>query len=220
MDRKGKIAVGLAAVFGLLACGCQKQEALPRAEFPLTEEAVESAVELSDLDWSIERTDESVIEEPTQSTPRITYSLTLPDGKVDFAEVFVTSYQSERFGRFMEVIRHWNKDRIADFQGEFSWEDCRELLELSARLYGGFQSDDEIFKACSAAPLPTDERTLWQGQLTGGYCLIEAIRPIQTWEEPKGGGNIYVTIYETESAFEQMQEYREQIKEQIQKDSQ
>lgn len=219
MKRRGKIVIGLAVVSGLLTCGCQKQEVLSRPAFPLTEEAVEGAAELCNLDWRIERTDESVIEEPTQSTPRITYSLTLPDGKVDFTEVFVTSCQSERFGRFMEVIRHWNKDRIADFQGGFSWEDCRELLELSARLYGGFQSDDEIFKACSAAPLPTDERTLWQGQLTGGYCIIEAIRPIQTWESPRGGGNIYVTVYETESAFKQMQEYREQIREKIKKDS-
>lgn len=201
--RCGMVLVSVLLVGIVLAYDSQKKNLLPCPEFPLSEGAVETALEDSGLDWSIERVDQETFEE---SIPRVTYSLSLPEDKADFTTVFIVSFQPPRFGRFMQMIQHFNAARVADFQeAEVSWTDFQQILELAARLYGGFRSPDEIYQACRSAPLPKEKRTLWQGQLTGGYCVIRAFPSIQSWKKGKAG-NIDVTVYETESAFQQIWE--------------
>lgn len=194
----------------LLVYDKQKEQLLPRSVFPLSEETIAAALEISGLDWHIERIDQRIVEE---STLGVTYSLSVPNDKADYTTVFIDHYQSVRFGRRMQLIHYWNASRLADLQtqGEISWADFQETLDFAARLYGGFQSADEIYQACRSSVLPENEGTLWKGPLTGGYCVIESRPAIQSWKTAKGG-RIYVTVYESESMFQQMQQEISRIK--------
>lgn len=192
--------------------GCQKAERLPQPDFPLAKEAVTDTLEELSLDWSVERTDESVIETDKETTPTVTYSLRIPDDPADFTTVFINSYHSANFGRFLQATYHMNDAKLDEIREsrELGWEDWREVMELSAQLYGGFESAEEIYQACAALEIPRDEGRLWQGQLTGGYCVTEVRPAIQSWRSEKGG-ILSIFIYESEDAFQRMRQEAERL---------
>lgn len=190
----------------LLICVSKRNVSLPIPEFPLSETALGDSLKLSGLDWHIGRTNQGRFFYK-DSTPATTYSLSVPGDKADSPAIFITSFDSTQFGRVMQIFHYRNTDRLTDSQtiNNASWEGCRDILKLAARLYGGFQSEDEIYQACSASPVPENERTLWQGQLSGGYCTIEALPTMRSWTAKKGG-RLYVTIHENEDGFRLMQQ--------------
>lgn len=206
----GVLAACLLLTWITLIAGCQKAERLQQPEFPLSEEAVTEALKELGLEWRIERVQEDALLDE-ETTPTVNYSLCTSDDSAGYPTVFINSYHSTAFGRFLQATLYMNKAKVSEIResGEISWEDWREVIELSAQLYGGFESADEIYQACTAAEIPEDEKMLWQGSLTGGYCTIEAMPGIQTWS--KKGGSLHVIIYESEDAFQRMQQRAQEI---------
>ncbi|MCI8304691.1 MAG: hypothetical protein HFF52_08700 [Lawsonibacter sp.] len=184
----------------LLLAACQKQELLPKPEFPLSEEAVIAAVTAQGLDWTV-----SWNEQQGQTDTKTVYSLLQPESGREFGTVFITSSQTEELGRYLGAALVISRTQLQwPLEEPHSWEEWKDLFKLSARLYGGFEDEEEIYRACAKEELPLEETTLWEGALTGGYCRVKASAPIQDWSPFAGGGltyNIHVDLFEREDAY-------------------
>lgn len=186
----------------------REKELLPQPEFPLSEVALSEVLDESGLPWTIEETYEA-----TDGTIKaITYSLHIPGIKEDYHSVHINSFYSEELGRRLQVYfnepqnkQWWNEEDDA------GWEDWRELLILLARLYGGFQDAEEIYRTCSAEELPRDAYVLWQGTLTGGYFRMETFHPMRP-ERFSKGNMLRFDLYESEGAYLKFREMVEESK--------
>ena len=195
-------------VAAALFAGCQKKEPLPQPEFPLSEEALAAALEETGLSWSIEQVDENTDGTDTS----IGYSLHRPENEVGYNGVFITSYDTEELGRVLHIDFHepqnqqwWQEEKAA------CWADWRETLVLVARLYGGFEDAEEIYRACSATELPQDENILWQGTLTGGYFIMVTENPMKP-KRLSMGNFVSFNVYESEDAYLQFQQIAEKVR--------
>lgn len=184
----------------LLLPACQKQEVLPRPEFPLSEETITAAVTAQGLDWTVNWN-----EQERQTDIKTVYGLLQPESGQEFNTVFITSAQTEELGRYLDTVLMISHTQLQwPLEEPHSWEEWKDLLMLSARLYGGFEDEEEIFQACAKEELPLDKTTLWAGTLTGGYCQVRASTPIQDWSPFAGGGlmySIHVELFESEDAY-------------------
>lgn len=184
----------------LLLSACQKQEVLPRPEFPLSEEAVTAAVTAQGLDWTVNWN------EPERQTDiKTVYGLLQPESGQEFNTVFITSAQTEELGRYLSTTLVIPRTQLQwPLEDPHNWEEWKDLLILSARLYGGFEDEEEIFQACAKEELPLDMTNLWEGSLTGGYCRVKTSEPIQDWSPFVGGGltyNLHIDLFESEDAY-------------------
>lgn len=184
----------------LLLSACQKREVLPKPEFPLSEETVTTAVTAQGLDWTFGQD-----EQEGQTDIKTVYSLRRPESGQEFNTVFITSAQTEELGRYLDTVLMISHTQLQwPLEEPHSWEEWKDLFKLSARLYGGFEDEEEIFQACAKEELPLDKTTLWEGTLTGGYCQVRASAPIQDWSPFAGGGlmyNIHVELFESEDTY-------------------
>lgn len=188
-------AMMIAAV-SILA-GCQKKELLPQPEFPLSEAELTAALDEIGLPWSIEETHEN----SDGKDVGITYLLHRPEHRGGhICVVTINSYDTEEFGRKLGVdfIKPQKKPW---YREDIRWEDWRELMALTARLYGGFEDAEEIYRACSAVELPQDAINLWEGTLTGGYCRIGISEKIESWRPSNRGLILSLDIYESEAYY-------------------
>ena len=196
-------------VAAALLAGCQKKEPLPQPEFPLSEVALNAALEETGLSWSIEQADEHTDGTDTS----ISYSLYRPESGVAFNSVFITSYDSEELGRVLSIDfcepqnRQWWQE-----EKPVRWADWRETLVLVARLYGGFEDAKEIYRACSRTELPQDENILWQGMLTGGYFIMVTENPMKP-KRLSMGNSVRFKVYESEDAYLRYEQIAEKIRE-------
>lgn len=187
-----------------LSTGCQKKEVLPQPEFPLSDEALMDIVRAQGLDWTLGQSE--------QAESKSAYGLIRPETEKDFSTVVVTSAQSDKIGRYLSAVLVISRDELQwPLEEPHSWSDWKELFQLSARLYGGFEDDEAIYRACSETELSAEETLLWDGALTGGYCRVSTSTPIQDWSPYVGGKlvfHIYVDIFESLEAYRMFsQEY-------------
>ena len=196
-------------VAATLIAGCQKREPLPQPEFPLSEEALGTALEETGLSWSIEQAAEHTDGNDTS----ISYYLYRPESGVAFNSVSITSYDTEELGRVLDIDFHESQNRQW-WQEEkpVCWADWRETLVLVARLYGGFEDAKEIYRACSRTELPQDENILWQGTLTGGYFIMVTENPMKP-KRLSMGNWVSFKVYESEDAYLLVQQKAEKIRE-------
>lgn len=183
-----------------LTTSCQKREVLPQPNFPLSEEDITAAVEAQELNWILDQ------DHPNEATSASTvYGLIRPEVTTDFSTVFVTSVQSDKIGRYLSTILMISRKQLQwPLDEPHSWDEWKELFQLSAQLYGGFEDDEAIYRACMSKELPMEETLLWDGALIGGYCRVRTSTPIQDWSPYIGGGltfYIYVDVFETEDAY-------------------
>lgn len=176
-------------------------------EFPLSELALTGALEETDLSWSIEQMEKTTDEKTTG----ITYSLHRPESGVDYNTVFVTSFDSGEIGRRLQIL-YSAPQKKQWWDEEVHWEDWKKTIELTARLYGGFEDAEEIYRACSAVELPQEKRILWQGMLTGGYCVIRISEPIQSWRFSRRGYTLSFNVFESEDTYLQFQQLAEKAR--------
>ena len=214
MHRRNHCAKPLVCAFLVAAAlfsGCQKKELLPRPEFPLSEADIAAALEETGLSWSIEQADEFTDGTDTS----IGYSLHRPESGVDYNSVFITSYDTEELGRVLQIHfrepqnrQWWQEEETA------SWEDWRETLVLVARLYGGFEDAEEIYRVCSGAQLPQDAYILWQGTLTGGYFRMVTENSMKPKRFSMGNW-VRFKVYESEDAYLRFEQMAEKVREKM-----
>ena len=134
----------------LLLSACQKREVLPKSEFPLSEETITAAVTAQGLDWTVNWN-----EQERQTDIKTVYGLLQPESGQEFNTVFITSAQTEELGRYLDTVLMISHTQLQwPLEEPHSWEEWKDLLMLSARLYGGFEDEEEIFQACAKEELP------------------------------------------------------------------
>lgn len=191
----------LIATIFLVFNGCTKQEPIPRSEFPLSEDALTTALKETGLPWSIEQQREVT----DGTTIAITYTLHVPGTGSGYNSVAVNSYESKEYGRTLQIlfIEPQNKQYWL-VEDDACWEDWYDILVLIARLYGGFEDVEEIYRACLAEELPKDGNVLWEGTLTGGYFRMVTTNPMKP-ERFKLGNTLIFHVYESKDSYLQVQ---------------
>lgn len=191
----------------LMACmlcslvGCQEKKTLPQPEFPLSEEALTTALEETGLSWSVGQK----IEEERYTI----YAMHRPEDRADYNGVSIGTYNYEEIGRrlFITYLEPQNRELAAEDQPSASWSDLEEILVLIARLFGGFADAEEIYRACSSEDLPLNANFLWEGIIAGRYFYITTQRHMNPDRFFKGN-RIVFAMYESKDAYLQ---YRQMV---------
>ena len=56
----------------------------------------------------------------------------------------------------------------------FAWEDWKQEIIFITILYGGFEDEEEVYRALSKLEVPDDDKVLkWGVQLSNGYCGVQ-----------------------------------------------
>lgn len=170
-----KIAAFLAAVSLLFLSACQRKEALPQADFPLTEETVSASLAEQGLDWTIHQTHSPSDEESA-------HILLRPESGRTYGDVALTTGDTPDRGRYLEITQMiFKSDLCWPPEEPRSWEEWKDIFLLSARLYGGFKGAEELYDTCAGTSLPLDSLILFEDQLTAGYCRVSVSVPLQDW---------------------------------------
>lgn len=191
----------LMATIFLFFNGCTKKELIPKMEFPLSEDALTMALEETGLPWSIERQQEMT----DGTTLAITYILHLPEMRSGYNSVSVSSYESKEYGRTLQIL--FSEPQNKQYwlvEDDACWEDWYDILVLIARIYGGFEDVEEIYRVCSAEEFPKDVNVLWEGTLTGGYFLMVTSKPMKP-ERFKLGNTLVFNAFESKDSYLQFQ---------------
>lgn len=195
-----KAALWILLVSIAFQTGCQAPLPLSQPDFPLSEEDIVAAVEAQELNWTIGQR-----EQDETADHRTVYGLVQPESGKNFSTIFVSTFQTEEIGRGLNMTLSISRDQLHwPLEEPHNWDEWKNLLKLSAQLYGGFEDDEEIYHACAATELPLEETLLWNGTLTGGYCRVRASKPIQNWSPFIGGGMvfyIFIDIFESEDSY-------------------
>ena len=179
----------------LLLTGCQTKKALPRPDYPLKEEALNTAIEETGLSWSITSTD--TYSEGDNS--RTSYGFSRPESSSNFQTAFISSalYRQKRMLTMSVMIN-------SDAASQQSWETWKDWIILATRLYGGFIEVEELYNACSTQKLPLNEKTVYAGTLTGGYCQIRVDPPVENWWQVMNRPNtVFIEIFESKEACQE-----------------
>lgn len=218
--------------FGMLSfSGCSAQEdseeLQTRAEnwtvFPLEEDTITEALEQIGLPWVISESD-------TQSwtEDQIVYMLRDPEktyvageedpsGKVAYASIVSAITEGERVLNvtFLQDAIPWRElpavhDELVPVKEEmpdFTWEDWKPQIELAALLYGGFESEEELYQAFAEQEIPESKDPLqWEAEFPGAYCrIVRSSFQSHTSSIPESY-DVRVMIYESKELYEKMLE--------------
>lgn len=197
--------VFLMATIFLIFNGCAKQESIPKIEFPLPEDTLATALEETGLPWSIEQQQEMT----DGTTIAITYILHRPENRSGYNSVAISSYESKEYGRTLQIL--FSEPQNKQYwlvEDDACWEDWYDILVLIARIYGGFEDVEEIYRVCSAEEFPKDKNVLWEGTLTGGYFLMATSKPMKP-ERFKLGNTLMFNVFESKDSYLQFQKGKE-----------
>lgn len=169
--------------------------------FPLSETVVAGAIDAVGLPLAI-----SAEETQSYTEGQIAYTLR-SSGEDLFPWGAVSSAVYDGGKRFCQVTH-------LEAAGEdiaFHWEDWQKTITLAGMLWGGFDDDDQLYRQLSDLNIPDDSVTgaSWETETDGGFCSIGySITMIQ-------GKPSHVGL--TISFYDSQQEYRQQMKEVMQR---
>lgn len=201
MKRASVIAFGL-FLFGvlLLVSGCQKRDCVP-----LSEDAVTSLLAQVGLPGEISP-DETV----SQGKGRISYVIRDP------AETYGDGGSSKMVAGVTSLVRKDGRALSATFvqnvaEEPIVWEDWERQIKLAVLLYGGFEDEEDLYKACTEAELPTDTASFsWETERPEGYCRVTyRTQKYKTYDERNfevvnHSATMWVSIYESRAFYEKL----------------
>lgn len=185
--KAGRLLLGALAAVSLLALpACQGRDVLPQPEFPMNAEAVADVLAEQGLDWTVDQT------QPAPSDDEFTLGLLRPESGKAYGDLILTTGDTQEKGRYLSLTLLIAKDDLNwPLEQPHSWEEWKDILFLAARLYGGFEDAEELYDACADTDLPLDASTLFEGQLTGGWCRVTVSSPVQAWSPFNDGVRSY-----------------------------
>ena len=191
---KRLLAGPILAVCALLSA-CQGGP-MPQPDYPLSEETVSAALKESALSWEIEEARTSSGEGVEQTI----YSLRPTEGE-DGSQITINSYQSDGSGPRLQIHSRWRGDRDP--------EDWQKVLRLAARLYGGFQDEDEICWTCVPPEAEESGTVSWQGALRGRYLTV-SMGALSPWDSDQK--ILSIQLYQSKEVYDQIQAEIEEMR--------
>lgn len=199
------IAFGL-FLFGILvlASGCQKSERFQTA-FPLEADEVTRLLVQVGLPGEIS-------EKETQSRQNGSISYVIRDA----AETYGDCGNSKMVANVVSLARRDGRALSTIFDQSVAdepilWADWERQIKLATLLYGGFEDEEALYKACIEAELPSGSNSFrWETELSEGYCRVYyEPRRNKTYDE-RGyelvtySAMLRVDIYESRDLYENM----------------
>lgn len=205
MKKTSMIAFGL-FLFGILvlASGCQKSERFQTA-FPLEADEVTRLLVQVGLPGEIS-------EKETQSRQNGSISYVIRDA----AETYGDCGNSKMVANVVSLARRDGRALSTIFDQSVAdepilWADWERQIKLATLLYGGFEDEEALYKACIEAELPSGSNSFrWETELSEGYCRVYyEPRRNKTYDE-RGyelvtySAMLRVDIYESRDLYENM----------------
>jgi hypothetical protein len=229
MKKKLSTLVMTVVAAALVLSGCQTApaetppaETLPQPEFPLTEEAVNAALEQSGFPGEISA-------EETQSYQEGHIAYSIRDDSRTYTAGGNAVLSAGISSSLVDGVRFLAVSLPLPSQKEppepFQWEDMKPELVMAALLYGGFTDEEEIYRAFSEEEFPQEQKVgqwtepvtdwgQWTKDLTGGYCQVTVKRT----REPIGSTPYTETrtikIFQSEEAYQDYQKSVEEAQQQ------
>lgn len=179
----------LAFGVSLSVAGCKKS-GLPQPDFPLQRQIIASALEQTGLPWAIADS-----ETTSSAENHLAYTLRDPENKKLTGAISSAITEGERFLQVSSI------SYPALVNGEtpaFAWESWKQQLIFAALLYGGFEDEEEVYRAFSGMTMPEGDGQFLYATLSGTFCRVSHI-------SSKIGDSTHETLtvffYESESLY-------------------
>lgn len=205
MKRGFFIALALFLALSMAACGKKTAAARFRTVYPLQQETVSAALERAGLEgvFSDEAVPDAEDERPWEHKQYVIRSETQTDaggGRLMVASIAAGSYGDERV-----LLTVFDQCGAAP---QIVWEDWKAQLVFAALLYGGFESEEDVYQAF----LEKDTgETHWEAELPGGYCRAAYYCRSQSRDDENGveaqdrSAFLSVSIYESRALYDALQ---------------
>lgn len=212
----------LAALLALCFTAACQRDTIPQPAFPLEADVKIAALEKTGLTGEISEQETTsyaqghklyVVRSQTE-----TYSDTIsleeaqakPGMRLIVAGVSSAIIEGERM---LSII--FDQREIAD---KFAWEDWKKQIAFAALLYGGFENEDDVYKAFLGKEFPEGEDSFeWDAKLSGVYCQMQYdTRSHKSYDEYNNAnyrqsGTLIVRIYESKALYEKyLDDYKAQ----------
>lgn len=189
-----------------------KKDVLPQPTFPLDEEVITVALKKSGLPGILSESETTFSGEGRRihivRSPTITYSDTIrteeadanPSTRLLMAGISSVTMEGQRV---LTIIF----DQI-DVSDQMTWEDWKHQIVFATLLYGGFEDEEQVYRAFAGKELPNGENSVrrWDAQFPGGYCTV-TYRTSDATSNPKQKrhASMGVNIYESQALYQRLQ---------------
>ncbi len=183
---------------------CKKDERFQTA-FPLEKEVITATLEKSGLPGIISESETTsyteghilyVVRSPTE-----TYDGT--SNSVFLAGISSMNYEGERM-----LSTTFDQRVVSD---QIEWEDWKQQIVFATLLYGGFENEEDVYRAFLEKELPDGKTSFgWDAHLSGGYCTVSySSRSHTTYNEDnfpirKQSAFLRVNIYESYELYQKL----------------
>ncbi len=151
----------LVLVASVMCMACAKEKAaLPVNEFPASAEAIKGALESSELDWVI------ALEEDWGQGQYV-YTLDDNEGK-QVAFVLTGALESRKL---MDISFSLGNSQNVRRSYEEDWE---KVFKFASYLFGGFDSENQLYDGFMKDYNNGDESFKWQEEVNGLFCTVKA----------------------------------------------
>ena len=192
------------------------KESMAEPEFPLDKGTIMKTVDSLNLPCVISE-DESEELLTRENTVYSNYVLRNPERKYHEDSLDTILYGGIISGivdgnRYMSTIFDAKSHMVND--KPFAWEDWKQEIIFITILYGGFEDEEEVYRALSKLEVPDDDKVLkWGVQLSNGYCGVQRSSNIQPADSR--GYTIWINFYETEELYLKMEQEKKEAQEKV-----
>lgn len=192
------------------------KDSMAEPEFPLDKGTIMKTVDSLNLPCVISE-DESEELLTRENTVYSNYVLRDPERKYHEDSLDTILYGGIISGiidgnRYMSTIFDAKSHMVND--KPFAWEDWKQEIIFITILYGGFEDEEEVYRALSKLEVPDDDKVLkWGVQLSNGYCGVQRSSNIQPADSR--GYTIWINFYETEELYLKMEQEKKEAQEKV-----
>lgn len=192
------------------------KDSMAEPEFPLDKGTIMKTVDSLNLPCVISE-DESEELLTRENTVYSNYVLRDPERKYHEDSLDTILYGGIISGivdgnRYMSTIFDAKSHMVND--KPFAWEDWKQEIIFITILYGGFEDEEEVYRALSKLEVPDDDKVLkWGVQLSNGYCGVQ--RSSITQPADSRGYTIWINFYETEELYLKMEQEKKEAQEKV-----
>lgn len=157
----------------LVCLGCQrKPSGIPVQDYPLDTAAIEAALQNAGLDWNVRQEEEA--------RPNVTTHTLLNSENKIMAFVSSAGDSNSRGLQLVFMSSRYNNSKLRAALPQTDWD---KALHLSALLYGGFETEDQLINESrqflqehAASPCNASEAIVtsnWKQEIDGIICIIQ-----------------------------------------------
>lgn len=205
------LMIAISGVFSSASAGAD--DVLPQPAFPLDAAEIILALQKAGLPGEISESETSskmegqvlhVVRSLTETysdTGSMEEAPDDPGSRVITAAVTSAVSEGERV-----IFAVFHQKGVSD---PFSWEDWKRQIVFATLLYGGFEGEEEVYRALTGKALPEGPGSYeWDAQLPGGYCTLRYESRTQDHEQGNEQRHQFtsmsLSIFESQALYQRL----------------